>query len=79
MTGDKRNVEDWSESEFGLGAGAIDPISRIDRTLPAHQELAEIYATAKSFGGSLLPEEPLPPAETPVPRLLPGEVESDRG
>lgn len=79
MTGDKRIVDSWSESEFGLGEGVIDPGLRSSRTLPTHQELAEIYAVPKSFGGSMLPGAPLPPEETPVPRLLPGETEADRG
>lgn len=74
--GDKRNVEDWSESEFGFGKNLIDPISRLERTLPLHQELTEIYSLPKTFDNSD-PERKLP-EETPVPRLLPGEEETDR-
>ena len=76
--GDKRDVDSWEESEFGLGDGVIDPISRRDRSMPAHQQLAEIYAVPKSFDNSS--EAGLvPPEETPVPKLLPGELETDRG
>lgn len=77
MVGDKRNVDSEDESEFGLGPGLIDPLSRVDRSMPAHQELAEIYSLPKTFDGSS--EAGLvDPSETPVPRLLPGELESDR-
>jgi hypothetical protein len=74
--GDKRDANSWDESEFGLGEGAIDPIARTERTLPLHQELWEIYARPKTFDGSD-PQRP-ETVETPVPRLLPGEEESDR-
>lgn len=78
MPGDKRDTESWGESEFGLGTGMIDETSRADRAIPAHQELWEIYAVPKTFDGSMLPGEPQPPETTPVPRLLPGESETDR-
>jgi hypothetical protein len=56
----------------------IDPGLRADRALPLHQELWEIYAVPKTFDESS--EAGLvPPEETPVPRLLPGETEADRG
>lgn len=72
-----RNADDDQESEFGLGVGAIDSDSRADRALSAEQELMEIYALPKTFDGSLANR---PDAQqTPVPRLLPGEEESDRG
>ncbi len=74
---DKRNADSNDESEFGLGTGFIDSGLRADRALPDHQRLAEIYAVPKTFdessGAGLVS-----PEETPVPRLLPGEVESDR-
>lgn len=74
---DKRNPDSDDESEFGLGRGMIDSGLRADRALPLHQELWEINAVPKTFDGSS--EAGLvPPEETPVPRLLPGEVESDR-
>jgi hypothetical protein len=77
MSGDERNADQWLESEFGLGLGFIDPVSRADRSMPPHQELAEIYAVPKTFDGSS--EAGLvSPEETPVPKLLPGEVEEDR-
>lgn len=75
---DKRNVDDDQESEFGLGTGFIDPISRIDRAMPEHQFLAEIYALPKTFDGSG-GETDRNVETTPVPRLLPGETEADRG
>jgi hypothetical protein len=77
MPGDKREVDSWSESEFGLGDGFIDPISRAERSMPPHQALAEIYSLPHSFDGSS-EAGMVPPEETPVPRLLPGEKESDR-
>lgn len=74
---DKRNPDSDDESEFGLGRDMIDSGLRADRALPLHQELTEIYSLPKSFDGSS--EAGLvPPEETPVPRLLPGEKESDR-
>jgi hypothetical protein len=77
MTGDKRDAESWLESEFGLGEGFVDPIARAERAMPPHQELAEIYAVPKTFDGSS--EAGLvSPEETPVPKLLPGELETDR-
>jgi len=75
--GDKRDADSFDESEFGLGRDFIDPVSRAARSMPEHQQLAEIYSLPKTFDGSL-PERPTV-EETPVPRLLPGEVESDRG
>ena len=76
MPGDKRNADSASESEFGLGSGMIDPVARLDRAIPLHQELWEIAALPKTFDGSM-PDRP-DPEETPVPRLLPGEKETDR-
>jgi hypothetical protein len=73
---DKRDPDSNDESEFGLGAGLIDPISRANRNITAEQELQEIYALPKTFDNSN-PERPIQ-EETPVPRLLPGEKESDR-
>lgn len=71
-------IEDEDEaSEFGGGPGLIDPVSRQDRLVSAEQELQEIYALPKTFGGSM-PNRPKQ-EETPVPRLLPGEEEADRG
>lgn len=77
MASDKRNNESWGETEFGLGTGMIDDRARADRAIPLHQELWENYAVPKTFDGSS--EAGLvPPEETPVPRLLPGEKEADR-
>lgn len=74
---DKRDVDSNDESEFGLGRGMIDSGLRASRALPDHQRLAEIYSVPKTFDGSS--EDGLvPPEETPVPRLLPGETEADR-
>jgi hypothetical protein len=79
--GDVRDPESFDESEFGLGEGFIDSGLRADRALPLHQQLSEIYALPKVFGGS---EAGLPGGErgdvesTPVPRLLPGEAPEDR-
>lgn len=75
--GDRRDADSWQESEFGLGEGMIDPGLRADRALPVEQELWEIFALPKTFDGSM-PDRPAV-EETPVPRLLPGEEESDRG
>lgn len=72
-TRDDSNVE---ESEFGLGPGMIDARARADRALESYQEAWEIKAMPKSFDNSLPGR--LPPEETPVPRLLPGETEADR-
>lgn len=77
-----RDLDNVEQSEFGLGSGMIDPGERADRSLPVHQELWETYALPKTFDGS---ETGLPGGErqaaedTPVPRLLPGETEADRG
>jgi hypothetical protein len=73
---DTRDAESWEESEFGLGSGMIDPGERQTRALPLHQQMAEIYALPKTFDGSM-PDRPTPET-TPVPRLAPGEKESDR-
>lgn len=74
---DKRNPDSDDESEFGLGRGMIDSGLRADRALPLHQELWEVYSVPKTFDGSS--EAGLvKPEETPVPRLLPGEEETDR-
>lgn len=70
MPGDVRN-ESADESEFGLGPGMIDPGMRSDRSLPVEQQLWEIAARRDP--------EPLDVSEVPVPRLLPGEEEADRG
>lgn len=59
----------------------IDPVSRRNRTLTPEQEMWEIKSRPKTFGGSEagLPGGERPELEeTPVPRLLPGEEESDR-
>lgn len=80
--GDKRNVEDWSESEYGIGKNLLDPVARAERNVTAEQEMMEIYALPRTFGGSALEMEggERPSQETtPVPRLLPGETEADRG
>jgi hypothetical protein len=75
MPGDVRD-ESGDESEFGLGEGMIDPISRRDRAIPLHQELWEIAARPQTVDGAV---EVPPVEEVVVPRLLPGEEESDRG
>lgn len=56
--------------------GMIDPIARKQRNIPGHQQKWEIAALPKTFDGSM--ENRPEPEETPVPRLLPGEVEADR-
>jgi hypothetical protein len=73
----KHDVDSPDESEFGLGSGLIDPIQRAGRFVSAEQELQEIYALPKSFDGSYPDRKKQD--ETPVPRLLPGESEADRG
>lgn len=81
MTDEPRDADSWEQTEFGLGQGLIDPVQRADRTLSAEDQLREIYARPRTFGGS---ELGLPGGErpdldaTPVPRLLPGETEADR-
>lgn len=80
---DKRDPDSFDESEFGLGTGMIDSVMRVDGrdALPTHQQAWEIRSLPQTFGGT---EAGLPggvrptPEETPVPRLLPGEKESDR-
>jgi hypothetical protein len=73
---DKRDAQTWDQSEFGLGTGAMDPVRRADRDLTPHEFGMEIFALETDFGGSNLDR---PPVETtPVPRLLPGEKETDR-
>jgi hypothetical protein len=72
-----RDAESWEQSEFGLGEGMLDPGERSARVLSPWQEMAEIKALPKTFDGSM-PNRPSPET-TPVPRLLPGEQESDRG
>lgn len=75
---DKRDADGGDgSSEFGLGSGLIDPVARADRNLPAEDLLKEIYSRPKTFDGSM-PDRPAL-EETPVPRLLPGETEADRG
>jgi hypothetical protein len=77
---DKRDIPkddgDWSNSEFGLGEGLLDPVRRADRNLSAVEFGWEIAALPKTFDGSM-PDRPSV-EETPVPRLLPGEKETDR-
>lgn len=76
-----RDADSGDQSEFGLGDGMLDAGERAARVLPIHQQMAEIYALPKTFDGS---EKGLPGGTrgtvetTPVPRLLPGETESDR-
>ena len=77
MTRPESLADDPNESEFGLGPGLIDPVRRANRTLSPWEESMEIAALPKTFGGSM-PDRP-DVAETPVPRLLPGETEADRG
>lgn len=75
-----RDADDDQESEFGLGPGMIDPIRREGRFISAEEELMEIYSLPKTFDKSLDLQGGRPDvAETPVPRLLPGETEADRG
>lgn len=74
---DVRDADSPDESEFGLGSGLIDPVQRAGRHLSAEDELREIYARPKTFDGSMKDRPNL--ADTPVPRLLPGETEEDRG
>lgn len=72
----KRDPDSTADSEFGLAEGMIDPISREQRAIEPYQELWEIAALPKTFGGSEagLPggKRPLP-EETPVPRRFPGD------
>lgn len=78
MAADKHDADSVDESEFGLGTGFIDPITRVNRDgMEPHHHLAEIYALPKTFDGSGGVAE-RDPETTPVPRLLPGETESDR-
>jgi hypothetical protein len=70
------NPDDDQETEFGLGEGFIDPTNRENRQITPEQELAEIYALPKTFDNSMPNRQT--PDTTPVPRLLPGELESDR-
>ncbi len=83
MTDDPRDADSWQQSEFGLGEGMIDPVMRRDGrdALPGYMEGWEIRSLPQTFGGSAagLPGGERPePEETPVPRLLPGEKETDR-
>lgn len=81
---DVRDADSDDESEFGLGMGMIDSRARAEfrNTMEPWQVMSEIKSLPKTFGGS---ELDLPGAvrplveETPVPRLLPGETEADRG
>lgn len=82
MSDDPRDANSVDQSEFGLGPGMIDPVSRRNRTLPVEQQMWEIKSRPKTFGGSAagLPGGERPELdETPVPRLLPGEEAADRG
>lgn len=77
-----RDPDSWGESEFGADEGLIDAVRREGRFLDPHEERMEILALPKTFGGSELGLEggARPTVETtPVPRLLPGEREADRG
>lgn len=76
MASDKRDVDSLDESEFGIGVGMIDAVSRANRAVTAEQELMEIYSLPKTFDNSM-PDRPTPET-TPAPRLLPGETEADR-
>jgi hypothetical protein len=76
MSDDPRDASLWDQSEFGLGEGMIDPVSRAERTIPVEDELKEIYALPKTFDNSM-PDRPTV-QETPVPRLGPNETEADR-
>jgi hypothetical protein len=73
----KRNPDDDQQSEFGLGLGLIDETSRADRAITPEQELQEIYSLPKTFDNTM-PDRPKS-EDTPVPRLLRGETEADRG
>lgn len=76
---DKRDPDSFEESEFGLGEGMIDSTMRSEGrdAMPGYMQGWEIAALPKTFDGSN--PNRLPPEETPVPRLLPGETEADRG
>lgn len=77
---DFHDPDDPNESEFGLGPGLIDPQNRANRSLPVEQQLMEIYALPRTFDSADAPSVPhQTPDTTPVPRLLPGETEADRG
>ena len=75
---DFHDADSGDESEFGLGPGVIDPYLRSNRALTTEQQLQEIYALPKTFdseaNGIIRPAQDV----TPVPRLLPGEEETDR-
>lgn len=74
---DIHDADSPDESEFGLGLGLIDPVTRAGRSgMPLHQELSEIYSRPKTFNEGLTERPNL--EDTPVPRLLPGEEEADR-
>lgn len=78
---DKRD-ESGDESEFGLGMGMLDSGNRANRILdtPAPGgDLKEIYALPKTFDGAVNGVPLGDVSTTPVPRLLPGETEADRG
>lgn len=75
---DVRDADSNDESEFGLGEGMMDATQRADGrdALSVHQQQWEIMALPKTFDGSM-PDRP-DVETTPVPRLAPGEEESDR-
>jgi hypothetical protein len=75
---DVRDADSNDESEFGLGTGMMDAVQRADGrdALPVHQQQWEIMALPKTFDGSM--PDRADAESTPVPRLLPGESESDR-
>jgi hypothetical protein len=76
---DFHDADSADESEFGLGPGMIDPYLRSNRALSVEQELQEIYALPKTFDAEANGIDIGSPDTTPVPRLLPGETEADRG
>ena len=76
MASDKRDADSLDESEFGLAPGMIDDVRREGRFISAEEQRMEIMALPKTFDNSM-PDRPTVET-TPVPRLLPGEEESDR-
>lgn len=76
---DFHDPDSGDESEFGLGPGLIDPQNRANRLLSPGQELMEIYALPKTFDSAANGIDVGDASTTPVPRLLPGETEAERG